>query len=401
MVFPFSTLFDFSIEIKEEYEIFRKSVRDFAEKELEKHVAQIEKTNKIPDSLLKKAAEQGYFGLGIPEEYGGQGVDLMFNTLYVEEISRVCPAFTVATLVHGLFTYPVLAFGTEQQKRKYIPPLARGEKHACHATTEPGAGTDVAGIETTARRKDGGWVINGRKYFISGADKADYFIVLARTSPPPSRKERNKGLTFFIVERGVEGLRVGEKIEVLGIRGSHPSEVVLDNVYVPEENMVGEEGQGFKIAMETYDHGRIGVAAQAVGVAQACFEKSLQYALQRKAFERPLIYFQAVQFHISEMLTALEAARLMLYWASTMASKNRQGAVVAASMAKLFATEVAETAALKAVSIHGGMGVALDGMVERFLRDSQIFKIYEGVNDIQKLIILRQMLKSAFGMDVD
>ncbi|MDW8360416.1 MAG: acyl-CoA dehydrogenase family protein, partial [Candidatus Caldarchaeum sp.] len=283
MVFPFSSIQDFNVELREEHEIFRKSVREFAETELEKHVLEIEKSNKIPELLLNKAAELGYFGLGVPEQYGGQGTDLVFNAIYVEEISRVCPAFTVATLVHALFTYPVLVYGTEDQRRKYLPSLVSGIKHASHATTEPGAGSDVAGIQTTAVRKNGGWVLNGRKYFISGADKADYFLVLARTSPPPSRKERNKGLTFFIVERGAEGLRVGEKIEVIGIRGSHPYELFLDNVYVPEENMVGSEGAGFKIAMDTYDHGRLGVAAQAVGVAQACFEKSLQYSPQRKA----------------------------------------------------------------------------------------------------------------------
>uniref|UniRef100_A0A7J3VTI9 Acyl-CoA dehydrogenase n=1 Tax=Caldiarchaeum subterraneum TaxID=311458 RepID=A0A7J3VTI9_CALS0 len=401
MVFPFFSLQDFSVELTEEHEIFRKSVREFAENVLERHVAEIERTNRIPDHLIEKAAELGYFGLGIPEEYGGQGVDLMSVAIYVEEISRVCPAFTVATLVHRLFTYPVMVYGTDEQRRKYLPPLASGKKHASHATTEPGAGSDVAGIQTTAVRKNGGWVLNGRKYFISGADKADYFIVLARTSLPPSRKERSKGLTFFIVEKGAEGLKLGERIEVMGIRGSHPYELILDNVHVSENNMVGEEGQGFKIAMDTYDHGRIGVAAQAVGIAQACFEKSLQYTLQRRAFERPLIYFQAVQFHISEILTYLEAARLMLYWSSTMAMKNRQGAVMAASMAKLFATEAAEKAALKAISLHGGVGVATDGMVERFLRDTQILKTYEGANDIQKLVILRQMLKTTFGMDVE
>jgi len=401
MVFPFSSIRDFAVELSEEHEIFRKSVRDFAEREIEPLVPEIERSNTIPTALLKRAAELGYFGLGIPENYGGQGTDALASTIFVEEVSRVCPAFTVATLVHSLFTYPVLVYGTEEQRRKYIPPLARGEKHASHATTEPGAGSDVAGIETTAKKHDGGWVINGRKYFISGADKADYFIVLARTSPPPSRKERHKGLTFFIVERGAEGLRVGEKIPVMGIRGSHPSEVILDNVYVPDENRVGEEGMGFKIAVDTYDHGRIGVAAQAVGVAQGCLEKTLRYALQRKAFERPLIYFQAVQFHIAEMMTLIEAARVMVYWASSMMSKNREGAVMAASMAKLFATEVAEKAALKAITVHGGMGVAVDGLVERFLRDSQIFKVYEGANDIQKLVILRQLMKTAFGMDVE
>jgi len=400
MVFPFNSIEDFIIELKPEHELFRKTVREFAEKEIEPKILEIERTNKIPDELLKKAGELGYFGLGIPEEYDGQGIDLLYNSIYVEEISRICPAFTVATLVHGLFTFPVLKYGTEEQKRKYIPPLARGEKHAAHATTEPGAGSDVAGIQTTAKEKNGGWVINGRKYFISGADKADYFIVLARTSPPPSRKERWKGLTFFIVEKGTEGFRVGEKIEVMGIRGSHPSEVILDNVYVPDENRVGPEGIGFKIAMETYDHGRLGVAAQAVGVAQAAFEKSLQYSLQRKAFERPLIGFQAVQFHISEMITELQAARLLLYWASYLATRGRPEAVFAASMAKLFATEVAEKLSLKAITIHGGMGVATEGLVERFLRDVQIFKTYEGANDIQKLVIIRQMMKHAFGMEI-
>jgi alkylation response protein AidB-like acyl-CoA dehydrogenase len=192
MVFPFSSIRDFAVEIDEEHEIFRKSVRDFAEREIEPLVPEIERSNTIPSALLKKAAELGYFGLGIPEDYGGQGTDVLASTIFVEEVSRICPAFTVATLVHSLFTYPVLVYGTEEQRRKYIPPLARGEKHASHATTEPGAGSDVAGIETTAKKHDGGWVINGRKYFISGADKADYFIVLARTSPPPSRKERHK-----------------------------------------------------------------------------------------------------------------------------------------------------------------------------------------------------------------
>lgn len=401
MVFPFPSVLDFAVELNEEYELFRKSVRAFAEREIEPIVKEIEKTNSIPNTILEKAAKQGYFGLGIPEKYGGQGTDIMYVALFVEEVSRICPAFTVATLVHSLFAFPVMAYGTEEQRRKYLPPIAKGEKHAAHATTEPGAGTDVAGIETTAKKTDGGWIINGRKYFISGADKAEYFIVLARTSPPPSRKQRHHGLTFFIVERDTAGFRVGEKIEVMGIRGSHPNEVILQNVFVPEENVVGEEGKGFKIAMETYDHGRIGVAAQAVGVAQACFEKTLQYSLQRNVFERPLIYFQAVQFHVSEMLTMLEAARLLVYWAATMANKNKPEAAIAASMAKLFATEVAEKAALKAINVHGGVGVATDGLVERFLRDSQIFKIYEGANDIQKLVILRQMLRTTFGMDVE
>ncbi|MEM3097052.1 MAG: acyl-CoA dehydrogenase family protein [Nitrososphaerota archaeon] len=400
MVFPFSSIQDFRITLGEEHEIFRRAVRDFAERELEPRVKEIERTNTIPHDVLRKAAANGYMGLGIPQEYDGQGVDLTFNAIYVEEISRICPAFTVATLIHGLFVFPILKYGTEEQRRKYLPLLAKGEKHASHATTEPQAGSDVAAIQTRAVKRGGGWVISGRKYFISGAEKADYFIVLARTSEPPSRKERWRGLTFFVVERSDEGLRVGERIEVIGIRGSHPSEVILDDVYVPDENRVGEEGMGFKIAMETYDHGRVGVAAQAVGVAQACLEKSLQYSIQRQAFERPIIAFQGVQYHLSEMLTKLEAARLMLYWAASLANTGRSEASFAASMAKLFATEVAETCALKAITIHGGVGVAVDGFVERFLRDSQILKTYEGTSDVQRLVVLRQVMRTVFGMDV-
>jgi len=400
LVFPFGSVEDFSIEIKPEYELFRKTVRSFVEKELEPHVGEIERTNNIPDYLLKRASELGYFGLGIPERYGGQGEDIMYHSIWIEEVSRVCPAFTVATLVHGLFTYPIIHYGTEEHRKEYLPPLARGERYAAHATTEPGAGSDVAGIQTTGRRSGDHWIINGRKYFISSADKADHFIVLARTSPPPGKNERWKGLTFFIVGRDSHGVKVGEKIEVMGIRGSHPSEVVFEDVPVTDEARVGEEGSGFKIAMETFDHGRLGVAAQAVGVAQAAFERSLRYSMQRRAFERPILGFQAVQFHVSEMLTQLEAARLMLYWGSSLANRKKPEAAMAASMAKLFATEAAEAASLKAIGIHGGMGVASAGMVERLLRDTEVMKTYEGANDIQRLVIARQLVRQAFGIEI-
>ncbi|MCS6788134.1 MAG: acyl-CoA dehydrogenase family protein, partial [Aigarchaeota archaeon] len=198
---PYDSITDFHVPITEDHELFRKVVRQFVERYLEPRVKEIEQTNAIPTELIKMAAENGFMGLGIPEEYGGQGSDYLNVVIYTEEVSRVCPAFSAATLVRGLFTTPVLVFGTEEQKRKYIPPLASGQKSAAHATTEPGAGSDVAGIKTRAVRKDGGWLLNGQKYFITGADKADYFVVLARTSDPPSRHERWKGLTMFIVER--------------------------------------------------------------------------------------------------------------------------------------------------------------------------------------------------------
>ncbi len=397
MVFPFTSLQDFRVEITEEHELFRKMIREFVEKELEPRAMEIEKNNEIPEELFDRARELGLFGIGIPEEYGGQGGGQLLTAILMEELSRASPAFATAIAVKGLFVVPILLFGTEEQKKKYIPPVARGEKFAAHASTEPEAGSDVAGIKSTAKKVNGHWVLNGRKMFITGADKADYFVVSARTSPPPDRKQRWKGITFFIVERDWPGVKVGQKINVTGLRGEHPSEVILEDVKVPEENVLGPVGEGFKVAVETYDHGRIGIAAQAVGIAQAVFEKSLNYALQRYAFERPIISFEGVAFKIADMMIKLEAARLLTYWAATLADQGRKEYVIAASLAKTFATEVAEEAAAKAIKIHGGYGVDIETGVERFLRDALITTIYEGTNDIQRITIIRQILRQVFG----
>ncbi|MCS7094360.1 MAG: acyl-CoA dehydrogenase family protein [Thaumarchaeota archaeon] len=398
---PYDAITDFHVPTSEDHELFRKVVRQFVDRYLEPKVKEIEETNSIPKELFKLAAENGFMGLGIPEDYGGQGSDYLNVVIFTEEVSRVCPAFSTATLVRGLFTTPVLIFGTEKQKRTYVPPLAKGQKFAAHATTEPGAGSDVAGVKTRAVRKDGGWVINGQKYFITGADKADYFVVLARTSEPPGRHERWRGLTMFIVERDNPGLRVGERIQVTGLRGSMPSEVILNDCWVSDDAVLGELGEGFKVAMTTYDYGRVGIAAQAVGVLQGVFEKSLNYAAQRVAFERPILAFQAIQFYLAEMLRDLEAARLLTYWAAHLLNKGLdERSIMAASLAKLFATEAAERASLRAIEIHGGMGVAMDGMVERFLRDTQIMKIYEGTSEIQRLVVVRHLVRKVLGFEV-
>ncbi|MCS7143029.1 MAG: acyl-CoA dehydrogenase family protein [Aigarchaeota archaeon] len=400
-MYPLDSLLDLKIEVSEEHEVFRRKVREFVTQYLEPRVKEIESTNSIPNELLKKAAEIGLLGLGIPEEYGGQGTDYLYTAIYTEEVSRVCPAFATESLVRGLFSIPVLLFGTEVQRRRYIPPLATGEKFAAHATTEPGAGSDIAGIQTRAVEREGGWLINGQKYFITGADRADFFVVLARTSDPPSRKERWRGLTMFIVERGTPGLRVGEKIHVTGLRGSQPSEVFLDNVWVPHDSVVGEVGDGFKIAVATYDYGRVGIAAQAVGLMQGVFERVLQYSVQRIAFERPIISFQSIQFHIVDMLKDLQASRLMTYWAATLINKGlTDKAVIAASLAKLLATELAERVASRGIEVHGGMGVAIDGQVERYLRDSQVMKIYEGTAEIQRLTIMTHLMRRVFGVEM-
>jgi len=400
LVFPFTTIQDFKIELTEEHELFRKMLRGFIEKDVEPKAMEIEKNDEIPDELFEKAKELGLYGVGIPEEYGGQGGGQVMVAILMEEISRVSPAFATAIAVRGLFTIPILLYGTEEQKKKYLPPVARGEKFAAHASTEPGAGSDVAGIQSTAKKVNDHWVLNGRKIFITGADRADYFVVSARTSPPPDRKRRWKGITFFIVEREWPGVKVGSKFNVTGLRGEHPSEVILEDVKVPSENVLGPIGEGFKVALETYDHGRIGIAAQAVGIAQAVFEKSLNYALQRYAFERPIISFEAVAFRIADMFIKLEASRLLTYWAASLADQGRKEYVIAASLAKTFATEVAEECAAQAIKVHGGYGVDIEMGVERYLRDALITTIYEGTNDIQRITIIRQLLRQVFGTSV-
>lgn len=401
MVFPFGSLKDFNIELTDEHELFRKVVRQFTENELAPKVSDIEKTGEIPEELVRKGIELGFTGVGIPEEYDGQGGGTLMTVILMEELSRICPAYGTTLLVNGLFTYPVLKYGTEEQKKKYIPPIARGEVFAAHANTEPVAGSDIAGITTKAEKRGDKYVLNGRKIFITGADRAKYLVVSARTNPPPQeRRRRWWGITFFIIERDWEGVKIGQKFNVMGLRGEWPNEVILEDVEVPEENVLGPLNEGFKVAVDTYDHGRIGVAAQAIGIAQGVFEKAFNYSLERQAFGRQIMAFQAVSFKLADMLTELEAARLLTYWAATLADQNREEAIFAASMAKTFATEVAEKASMYAIKIHGGYGVDEETGIERFLRDSIITTIYEGTNDIQRLTTIRQLLKKALGIDV-
>lgn len=400
MVFPFANIKDFKIDLTDEHELFRKTVRQFAENELAPKVAEIEKNKHIPEELIQRGIELGFTGVGIPEEYDGQGGGTLMTVILMEELSRVCPAYGTALMVNGLFVYPVLKYGTEEQKKKYIPPIARGEAFSAHANTEPGAGSDVAGIQATAVKKGDKYILNGRKIFITGAERAKYFVVSARTSPPPDRRKRWWGITFFIVERDWPGVKIGQKFNVMGLRGEWPDEVILEDVEVPEENVLGPVDEGFKVAVDTYDHGRVGVAAQAVGIAQGVFEKAFNYALQRQAFGRQIMAFQAVSFKLADMITELEAARLLTYWAATLADQERDEAIFAASMAKTFATEVAEKASMLAIKIHGGYGVDEEMGIERYLRDSIITTIYEGTNDIQRLTTIRQLLKRALGFDV-
>jgi len=390
--FPFGPG-DFRVEFTEEQEVFRRTVERFAEESLRPRVREVEAADSLPRDLLEAAASLGLTGVGIPQDYGGQGGGFQELALMSEEISRVLPAFATVLLVNRLFVDPLMLFGTEEQRRRYLPPIASGEAFAAHANTEPGAGSDVAGISTRAERSGSGWVINGRKMFISSADRARFFIVSARTSPPePGR--RWWGLTTFIVERDAPGLSVGRRIEVMGLMGERPHEVILENVEVPDSSVVGRVGEGFKVVVTTYDYSRILVAAQAVGIAQGALEAALSYSVQRQAFGKPIAHFEGVSFRLAEMLGEVSAARLLTYWAAGMAESRNPNFVLAASIAKYYATEVAVRVARDAITIHGGAGVDRDALVERYLRDAIITTIYEGANDVQRLTIAKSLLRA-------
>lgn len=393
IVFPFESLEDFSIKFSQEHELFRKSVRDFVEKKVEPLALEIDEKDEIPRDLIEAMAQQGFFGIGIPEEYEGQGEDHISTVILTEEISRVSPALSTILGTNALFAIPILLFGSEDQRRRYIPPIARGEKFGAFAVTEPCCGSDVAGIQTRAEKKGDKWVINGRKAFISNADLADYILVLARTSPPPDKRSRHMGLTFFIVEKDTKGFRLDQKYEKMGLRGSHVYEISLEDVVVPDENRVGAEDLGFLIAMETFDRTRIGIAAQAVGISQALFERTFKYVHQRHAFGYPLAFFQAVEFDLVEILAKIIASRYLAYLAAKLANEGRKEFTFVASLAKFFASEAAEEIASRAINLHGGVGVIKETGIERFLRDVKIIQIYEGTNEIQRLVAYRQLIR--------
>lgn len=399
MVFPFKSIEEFKIEIGEEHELFRKGVREFVESKVMPRWREIEESNAIPQEIYDEMVKLGYTGVGIPEEYGGQGGGLLMAVILTEELSRASVALSVTVGVRDLFVVPVLRHGSEELKRRYVVPVARGEARAAHANTEPGAGSDVAGIQTVARKVNGHYVISGRKIFITGAAEADYLLVSARTEPMRADK-RWWGITTFVVERDWPGLKIGQRIRVMGLRGEQPYEVILEDVKVPEENVVGKVNEGFKVLMDTYDHARVGVAAQGVGIAQAAFERALNYSLQRETFGQPLISHGIITEKIAEMYMRLQAARLLTYWAASLADRGAQEYMVAASLAKAYATEAAEWIARQAIQIHGGYGADFETGVERYLRDAIITTIYEGTNEVQRLIIARQLVRQAFGLKI-
>jgi butyryl-CoA dehydrogenase len=378
------------LELTEEQQLLQKSVRDFAEAEVKPLAKEIDETGHFPMETFKKAAELGLTGVAVPETYGGAGMDHVSYAIVIEEISRVCASTGVILSVqNSLYCDPILRFGTDEQKQKFLVPYARGEKIGCYALTEPQAGSNAAALATKAARKGEAYVINGTKAWITNGGVADAAIVYVNTQP----EKGEKGITALLVEKGTHGFAVGKEEKKLGIHATACTELSFTDCEVPTANRIGNEGEGYKVALSTLDGGRIGIASQATGIAQGAFEAALSYAQQRQAFGHPISDFQAIQFMLADMATEIDAARLL---ARRAAWKQDSGGrfTMEASIAKLFASEMSTRVAHKAIQIHGGYGYSSEYPVERAYRDARITEIYEGTSEIQRLVIAAWVLKA-------
>lgn len=380
---------DFSLT--EDQQMFQRMVRDFATKEIEPIAARIDETEEFPSECIKKIADLGLFGVTISEEYGGSGGDSIHLAIAEEELacaSAGIGAIYLASL--SLACYPIYKFGNEEQKKRYVVPQARGEKLCAFSLTEPGAGSDVAALEMTAVRQGNEYVLNGTKIFITNGAEADTVVTFATID----KSKRHRGITAFIVERGTPGFSLSRKEDKLGIRASSTAELLYEDCRVPDENRLGEEGQGFHIAMEAIDSSRITVAAQAVGIARAAFEASLNYAKDRQQFGGPITNNQAIQWKLADMATFVNAARLITYQAAYLKDRGLPF-LKEAAMAKLFAGEAAMNITTQAIQVHGGYGYTKEYPVERFFRDAKITEIYEGTSEMQRMTIAKTLLREA------
>ncbi len=377
------------LELNEQQRMIQKMVREFAEKHIAPIAAELDEKAEFPSQTLEKMAKQGLLGISIPSEYGGAGLDTISYAIAIEEISRKCASTGVITSVHNsLVAYPILKYGTEKQKKKYLPILAKGDKIGAFAGTEPNAGSDLGAMQTTAVLKGDSYIINGDKTFITSGPKAGILIVFAVTD----KKAASKGISAFIVENTMKGFKVGSVFDKMGINANLVSELIFEDMEVPKENLLGKEGDGFKIALSTLDGGRIGIAAQSVGIAQAALDESIEYAKQRQQFGRPIAKFQAIQWMIADIATRVEASRYLVYNAAEAKDKGGRFSKEAA-MAKLFASETAMDAVIKAVQIHGGYGYTKEYTVERLFRDAKITEIYEGTSEVQRMVIAGSLLR--------
>lgn len=374
--------------LSEEHQMMRKMVREFAENEVAPTAGERDEEERFDRSIFDKMGELGLAGIPWPEENGGVGADFLSYVIAVEELSRVCASTGVTLSAHlSLASWPIYKFGTPEQKERFLRPLAEGKMLGAYGLTEPGSGSDAAAMRTTAVRDGDSYVLNGSKIFITNGGEAEIYVVFAVTQP----EKKHRGITAFIVEKGTPGFSIGKKEQKLGIRSSPTTEIIFENCRVSEANRLGEEGQGFKIAMMTLDGGRNGIAAQAVGIAQGALDAATAYAKERKQFGKPIGKIQAIQFKLADMATEIEAARLLTYQAAWLESQGLPYGK-ASAMAKLYAGDMAMKATTEAVQIFGGYGYTREYPVERFMRDAKITQIYEGTNEIQRVVIANHLM---------
>lgn len=378
-----------NFELGQEYVLLRQMYRAFAENEVKPLAEEVDEEERFPVETVEKMKRFGFFGIPFPKEYGGAGADNLAYAMAVEELSKACGTTGVIVSAHtSLCAAPIYEFGTEEQKQKFLVPLAKGEKIGAFGLTEPGAGTDAAGQQTRAVLDGDEYILDGSKIFITNAGYADTYIIMAMTD----KSQGTRGISAFIVDAETPGFTVGKKEKKMGIRGSATCELIFENCRIPKENLLGKEGMGFKIAMKTLDGGRIGIASQALGLAQGAIDETVSYVKERKQFGRPLSKFQNTQFQLADMETRTEAARLLVYKAARYKDAKKPFSNEAA-MAKLFASEAAMEVTTKAVQLHGGYGYTREYPVERMMRDAKITEIYEGTSEVQRMVVAAHLLK--------
>ena len=387
---------DFGLSKK--HEMARSLFKEFAENEVKPLAQEVDETEKFPTGTVEKMAKYGFLGIPVPKELGGQGCDILTYAMCVEELSKVCGTTGVIVSAHtSLCVDPILTFGTPEQKEKYVPDLASGKRLGAFGLTEPMAGTDAQGQQTKAVLDGDEWVLNGSKCFITNGKEADVYIVIAVTGKVEKRGRTMKEISAFIVEKGTPGFTFGVKEKKMGIRGSSTYELIFTDCRIPKENLLGKQGKGFNIAMHTLDGGRIGIAAQALGLAEGALETTIAYVKERKQFGRSIAQFQNTQFQLADMATKVKAAQLMVYRAALKKDEYQAGAKVSysveAAMAKLYAAEVAMEVTTKCVQLHGGYGYIREYDVERMMRDAKITEIYEGTSEVQRMVISGALLK--------
>ena len=376
-------------DLTEEQRMIQDTAREFARKEVLPKAAELDESSRFPEELIRQMAELGFMGIAVPEKYGGAGMDNVCYAIAMEEISRACASTGVIMSVNNsLACDPILKFGSEEIKREYLVPMASGEKLGCFGLTEPGAGSDAGSQKTTAVRDGDYYIVNGSKNFITNAPQADTCVLFAMTD----KSKSHKGISAFVVDMKWKGISLGKHEKKMGIKASATSSIVFEDVRVPAKNRLGNEGDGFKVAMNTLDGGRIGIASQAIGIARASFEDALAYSKDRKQFGQAICEFQAIQWMLADIATEIDAARLLTWRAAWMKDRGMRHSKES-SMAKLYASEVAMRAAVKGVQIHGGYGYIKEYPAERHFRDAKITEIYEGTSEIQRLVISAALLK--------